>query len=223
MRGLKPAILCCTVLSLRSLCPNNPRQAAFNMAEHLISEASGYGLICGLSVLFCLIILMAVRIQRRYLAEDSNQSEMFMVANRSVGVGLTCSAVFSSWMWINESVFAAAYTYKWGVALPIWWASGISFQIALMAVMGIVAKLRVPYAHTSMEFMRRRYGGLTHGIFIVLNLVNNIFGCGSMILAGSQLVTGMTGIHVVASCILIPAGGRSIKSIAVLGPSANPY
>ena len=67
-----------------------------------------------------------------------------MVANRSVGTGLTCSAVFSSWMWINESVFSAAYTYKWGVALPIWWASGLSFQIALMAIMGIVAKLRVP-------------------------------------------------------------------------------
>jgi Na+/proline symporter len=38
-----------------------------------------------------------VRIQKRYLAEDSDQSEMFMVANRSVGTGLTASAVFSSW------------------------------------------------------------------------------------------------------------------------------
>ena len=129
-----------------------------------------------------------------------------MVANRSVGTGLTCSAVFSSWMWINESVFSAAYTYKWGVALPVWWASGLSFQIALMAVLGIVAKLRVPYAHMSLEFMRQRYGGYVHGLFIILNLVNNVFGCGSMILAGSQLVTGMTGMNVIAACILIPAG-----------------
>ena len=58
-------------------------------------------------------------------------------------------------MWINESVFAAAYTYKWGIALPVWWASGLSFQIALMAVLGIVAKLRVPYAHTSLEIISR--------------------------------------------------------------------
>ncbi|CAK3943506.1 SSS family solute:Na+ symporter [Lecanosticta acicola] len=177
------------------------------MAEtQLLSQATGYGIIIGLSILFCLIILFAVRIQQKYLAEDSEQSEMFMVANRSVGTGLTCSAVFSSWMWINESVFSAAYTYKWGVALPVWWASGLSFQIALMAALGIVAKLRVPYAHTSLEFMRRRYGGVVHGLFIVMNLVNNIFGCGSMILAGSQLVTGMTGMHVVAACVLIPAG-----------------
>jgi Na+/proline symporter len=198
------------------------------MAEVLLNQAHGYGIIIGLSILFCLLILAAVRVQKRYLSEDSEQSEMFMVANRSVGTGLTASAVFSSWyviphilllrtetdtdfpsrMWINESVICAAYTYKWGVALPVWWASGLSFQIALMALLGIVAKLRVPYAHTSLEFMRMRYGKYAHWIFILLNLVNNIFGCGSMILAGAQLVTGMTGMHVVAACILIPAGGK---------------
>jgi hypothetical protein len=67
------------------------------MVKQLLSQADGYGLIIGLSVVFCLIILAAVRIQKRYLAEDSDQSEMFMVANRSVGTGLTASAVFSSW------------------------------------------------------------------------------------------------------------------------------
>ncbi|EXJ72193.1 uncharacterized protein A1O5_04697 [Cladophialophora psammophila CBS 110553] len=176
------------------------------MAVQLLTQADGYGIIIGLSVLFCLIIIAAVRIQKRYLSEDSDQSEMFMVANRSVGTGLTASAVFSSWMWINESVFSAAYTYKWGVALPVWWASGLSFQIALMAVLGIVAKLRVPYAHTSLEIIKMRYGKYAHWLFILLNLINNVFGCGSMILAGAQLVTGMTGMHVVAACILIPAG-----------------
>jgi Na+/proline symporter len=67
------------------------------MAVQLLTQADGYGVIIGLSVLFCLIILAAVRIQKRYLAEDSDHSEMFMVANRSVGTGLTASAVFSSW------------------------------------------------------------------------------------------------------------------------------
>ncbi|RDW64668.1 hypothetical protein BP6252_10319 [Coleophoma cylindrospora] len=176
------------------------------MTVALLAQADGYGIIIGLSVLFCIIIIAAVRIQKRYLAEDSDQSEMFMVANRSVGTGLTASAVFSSWMWINESVFSAAYTYKWGIALPIWWASGLSFQIALMAMLGIVAKLRVPYAHTSLEIIKMRYGKYAHWLFILLNLINNIFGCGSMILAGSQLVTGMTGMHVIAACILIPVG-----------------
>ena len=81
------------------------------MPVQLLSQATGYGVIIGLSLAFGIIIVAAVKMQKRYLSEDSNHSEMFMVANRSVGTGLTASAVFSSWMWINESVFSAAYTY----------------------------------------------------------------------------------------------------------------
>ena len=67
------------------------------MAVQLLTQGEGYGVIIGLSILFCLIIVVAVHIQKRYLSEDSDESEMFMVANRSVGTGLTASAVFSSW------------------------------------------------------------------------------------------------------------------------------
>lgn len=42
-----------------------------------------------------------------------------MVANRSVGTGLTASAVFSSWMWINETAFSAVNCYKYGVSAPM--------------------------------------------------------------------------------------------------------
>lgn len=85
----------------------------------LVSQGTGYGLLIGLGVFFCGVILAAIKIQKLYLAEDSGTSEMFMVANRSVGTGLTASAVFSSWMWINETVFAAAMCYRFGLAIPM--------------------------------------------------------------------------------------------------------
>lgn len=85
----------------------------------LISQGTAYGLLIGLSVLFCVVILGAVHVQKLYLSEDSGTSEMFMVANRSVGTGLTASAVFSSWMWINETVLCAAMCYRYGLAVPL--------------------------------------------------------------------------------------------------------
>lgn len=85
----------------------------------LISQGAAYGLLIGLGILFCGVILIAVKIQKLYLSEDSGKSEMFMVANRSVGTGLTASAVFSSWMWINETVLAAAMCYRYGLAVPL--------------------------------------------------------------------------------------------------------
>lgn len=85
----------------------------------LISQGTAYGVLIGLGVLFCVVILGAVRVQKAYLSEDSGTSEMFMVANRSVGTGLTASAVFSSWMWINETVSCAAMCYRYGLAVPL--------------------------------------------------------------------------------------------------------
>ena len=156
----------------------------------LVSQGAGYGIIIGLGVLFAAVILVAVEIQKLYLMEDLGRSEMSMVANRSAGTGLTYSAVFSSWMWINETVFASVVCYQYGLAAPMRFGKGLSFQVALMAVVGVLAKLRVPHAHTSLETVRKRYGNFGHFVFAVLNLINNIFGCSSMILAGSQLTLG---------------------------------
>ena len=86
---------------------------------NLVDQGTAYGLLIGLGVLFCVVILIAIQVQKAYLAEDSGTSEMFMVANRSVGTGLTASAVFSSWMWIDETVLAAAMTYRYGLAVAL--------------------------------------------------------------------------------------------------------
>lgn len=174
----------------------------------LLGQGAGYGIVLGLGAAFTLIILAAVRIQKLYLQEDSDTSEMFMVANRSVGPGLTCSAVFSSWMWINETVFACVQGYNYGVSTPMWWATGLAYQIALMAVVGIYSKLSVPHAHTSLEIIQRRYGAAGHFLFTVLILINNVLGCSGLIITGSQLVTGMTGMHLAAATVLLPFGGK---------------
>jgi len=180
----------------------------------LLSQGTGYGILIGLGVFFAVIILIAVRIQKLYLMEDSGRSEMFMVANRSVGTGLTCSAVFSSWMWINETYFSCVVCYEFGVAAPMWFGTGLCFQVALMAVLGVLSKLKVPHAHTSLEIIRKRYGNAGHFVFTILNLINNIFGCSNMILSGSQLVVGITGMHIVAATILLPFGGESVSLIS---------
>lgn len=110
-------------------------------------------MVVGGGIIFAGIILIAVRVQRLYLNEDSDKSEIFMVADRSVGAGLTASAMFSSWMWINETVFSCEMCYKYGIAAPFWFAVGCAFQIALMALLGVLEKIGVPCAHTSLEIV----------------------------------------------------------------------
>lgn len=85
-----------------------------------------------------------------------------------------------------------------------------------MAALGVLAKIRVPYAHTSLEIIRMRYGKIGHIVFIILNITNNVFGCASMILTGSQLIYGVSGMHFVAATILIPLGGKCCRKLATI-------
>jgi Na+/proline symporter len=98
--------------------------------------------------------------------------------------------------------------YNYGISGPFWFAAGCAFQIALMAVLGVLAKLRVPYAHTSLEIIQMRYRPWGHIVFALLNLINNVFGCASMILTSSQVIVGITGMNVAAATVLLPFGGR---------------
>jgi len=44
--------------------------------SQFLNEGTGYGLLIGLSIAFALIILAAVSVQRHYLNEETNHSEM---------------------------------------------------------------------------------------------------------------------------------------------------
>lgn len=42
-------------------------------------------------------------------------------------------------------IWTAAQGYLYGIAVPFWYAAGCSIQIALMTVLAIQAKVKVPY------------------------------------------------------------------------------
>lgn len=171
-----------------------------------LPQGAGYGILVGVGALFAIFIVFTLRLSLNYLGEKANKSEMFMVANRTVGVGLTASAVFSSWMWASETLFGAIMGYQYGVSGPYWFSAGLTFHIALMTVVGIQVKLKVPNGHTLLEIIKFRHGVPGHIVYMVLCLINNILSCSGMILATAGAITAITGMHSAAASMLIPFG-----------------
>lgn len=79
---------------------------------NLLPQGAGYGVLVGVGAFFALFIVIATKLSNKYLHENSESTEMFMVANRSVGVGLTASCVYSSWTWATASYYG----------LPLWYS-----------------------------------------------------------------------------------------------------
>lgn len=129
-----------------------------------------------------------------------------MVANRSVGTGLTAAAVISSWLYSTALLGASLLTYRYGVALGVWWGASASTIICFLSYISIEAKRRAPNAHTLLELIRVRYGSAAHVLWIVFCLVNNCMVFSSMLLGASSAITSLTGMNVYAATYLLPLG-----------------
>ena len=129
-----------------------------------------------------------------------------MVANRSVGTGLTASAVISSWLYSTALLGSPYLTYSYGIALPLYWAAGQSTMICAFGWLAIHAKRKVPNAHTLLEIIRARYGTPAHVLWIVLCLINNLLIFSQMIVGVAASVTSLTGMDTVAASYLLPLG-----------------
>lgn len=123
-----------------------------------------------------------------------------------------------------------AQGYLYGIAAPFWYAAGCSIQIAIMTVLAIHAKVKVPYVlsrsrsssivrvflflilqipsngHTVLEIVRLRYGTTAHIVYIFLCFVTNLLSVTSMILGAAGVITALTGMDIVASTFLLPLG-----------------
>ncbi|VUC35449.1 unnamed protein product [Clonostachys rosea] len=180
--------------------------ASSNEALVPLSQGVGYGVVVGVGLAFGLGMILVTQFLKRFLGERSDRSEMFMVANRSVGTGLTASAVVSSWMWATAIIWTAAQGYLYGIAAPFWYAAGCTIQIALMTVLAIHAKVKIPNGHTALEIVRLRYGFEAHIVYIFLCLVTNLLSVTAMILGAAGVITALTGLHIIASTFLLPIG-----------------
>ncbi|KAL4872531.1 hypothetical protein BDV12DRAFT_193249 [Aspergillus spectabilis] len=170
-----------------------------------LSQTVGYIVVVIIRVIIALVMMLVTKVLKKTTGEDNKKTEMyFMTANRTVRIGLTASAVISSWLWSTAFLGSSFTGYNYGVSGPFWFAAGCSPVIVFFALLGISCKRKIPEAHTSLEVVRIRYGRVAHIVFMILCLVNNTFASANMLLGASAVISAMSGMHIIASTFLLP-------------------
>ncbi|OBT55161.1 hypothetical protein VE04_03674 [Pseudogymnoascus sp. 24MN13] len=171
-----------------------------------LSQAVGYVVVVVIGLVFAIGMIFVTKLLKKTVNEDNTKTEMFITANRSVGTGLTASAVISSWLWSTAILGSSLVGYSYGISGPFWFAAGCSPMIVFFALLGMVCKMRIPEAHTLLEIVRIRYGTVAHIVFMFLCLLNNLFAVANMLLGASAAINALTGIHTIAATFLVPVG-----------------
>ena len=170
-----------------------------------LPEWIGYAIVIGLGMVFAVIITIEVKIEEKYLGLTQT-SEMFNTAGRTIKTGLTAAAIVSAWTWAATLLQSSTVAYQYGVSGPFWYAAGASIQVLLFGILAIELKRKAPSAHTFLEIIRARYGNGSHKVFLVFALMTNMIVTAMLLLGGSAVVNGLTGMNISLAAFLIPIG-----------------
>ena len=170
-----------------------------------LPEWIGWAIVVGLGAVFAVIITIEVKIEEKYLGLTQT-SEMFNTAGRTIKTGLTAAAIVSAWTWAATLLQSSTVAYQYGISGPFWYAAGASIQVLLFGILAIELKRKAPNAHTFLEIIRARYGNGSHKVFLVFALMTNMIVTSMLLLGGSAVVNGLTGMDISIAAFLIPIG-----------------
>ncbi len=176
----------------------------FEIGE-VLPEWIGWVIVVGLGAVFAIIITIEVKIEEKYL-DVKQTSEMFNTAGRTIKTGLTAAAIVSAWTWAATLLQSSTVVYQYGISGSFWYAAGASVQVLLFGILAIELKRKAPNAHTFLEIIRVRYGNTSHKVFLVFALMTNMIVTAMLLLGGSAVVNGLTGMDISLAAFLIPVG-----------------
>ncbi|GAA5852753.1 hypothetical protein JCM8547_002616 [Rhodosporidiobolus lusitaniae] len=170
----------------------------------LLPQAAGYATIVGGGVVFAVIINALTHLQRRYTLFDPTRVEEFSSASRSVKTGLLAVGVTSAWVWAAVFLQTGTLTYLGGVSLPWWFGCGGFIEIAAFAFVTAKVKVNAGGAATYLQVARARFGRIGHLTFMLAALIANLVVSSEILVGGSGVVAGLTGISSYAAVWLFP-------------------
>lgn len=170
----------------------------------LLPQSVGYATIVGGGILFAILINAVTFIQSRYTRYDPRKVKEFSSASRSIKSGMLSVGVTSAWVWGSVFLVTATLVYLEGLAVAWWFATGGLAEIAGFAFLASKVKANAGGASTFLQVAKVRFGTLGHVAFALAALASNFVVGSQIIIGGSGVVSGLTGINVYAAVWLFP-------------------
>lgn len=119
--------------------------------------------------------------------------EGYAVAGRNVGLALGAATAVATWITSNTTMLAPQLALELGVWGMLAYATA-SFGLFAFAPMASRIRQLMPNGFTAVEFVRRRYGHVSAGLFLMISLFYAMTWLISMAMAGGKLLEVLAAI-----------------------------
>lgn len=154
-------------------------------AGPMLSAQAGYIMLAIFGVLWISLGLWWGRRAKSY--------DGFAVAGRNVGLALATATAVATWITSNTTMLAPQFALQLGIWGALAYATA-SFGLFAFAPMSGRIRQLMPHGYTAVEFIRRRYGPLATGPFLLISLFYALTWLISMSMAGGKLLHVLSGI-----------------------------
>lgn len=157
-------------------------------------------------------IVVAVLVARKAPASDIDD---FVVASRRLPFGIVSASVLVSWLWTTSLLGAAEAGYLFGIGGGFAFALGSAVPFFVFIPLALRLRRIMPEGTTFLEFIRQRYGKVTHYLFVALLLLLVLYICVEQIIGIAYAVSGSYDVSysLVAICATIVV----VSYIAIAG------
>lgn len=163
-----------------------------------------------LSVLTVIVIMLAfyggtylLTLSIRKKEEDSDE---FMVANRSVGFGMGAASMTATWIWAASFYAAATSGYTYGVSGPLHYGLWGALMILFIYPFGRRFRALAPNAHTLGELIHARHGSSSQLILALSNVLGSTISLMVNFTAAGALVSVLSPLPFQAGVLMAGFG-----------------
>ena len=146
-----------------------------------------------------------------WLGRRNRNLQDYMLAGRSVGLGLATATAMATWVTSNTTMVAPQLTYQLGILGMVGYSLGAVGLLLFAPLAGRIKSL-LPGGYTSGDFIRRRYGPVAWRIFLAISLFYAFGWLISLGMAGGLLINALSGLpyHLGMTVILVTCVGYTL-------------
>ncbi|MYN12907.1 sodium:proline symporter [Pusillimonas sp. TS35] len=140
------------------------------------------------------------------IGQKKENVDGYMVANNSVGFGLSAASMIATWIWAASFYASATSGYKYGLSGPLHYGMWGALMILFIYPFGRRFRALAPRAHTLAEVLQARHGRSSQLIMAVSNLVGSCISLMVNFTAAGALVSVLSPLSFIQGVLIAGLG-----------------